>query len=84
MVPVVRCENVLPVKSKFGTNYQPVLTLLRWVARPAELPARLAGNGASSGDTRQEAAKPAAQPSPNVPPPLNKLAQQATADDEEF
>jgi hypothetical protein len=80
MVPVVRCENVLPIKSKFGTNYQPVLSLLRWVARPAELPAHLGlGNGAT------EPAKPAAaQPVSNVPPPLNKLAQQSAADDEEF
>ena len=80
MVPVVRCENVLPIKSKFGTNYQPVLSLLRWVARPAELPAHLAGNGIAS----DGAAKPVAQQAPNVPPPLNKLAQQSAADDEEF
>lgn len=87
MVPVVRCENVLPIKSKFGTNYQPVLTLLRWVARPAELPAHLtpsggAGNGASAnGAAKPEAATP---PTLNVPLPLNKLAQQSAADDEEF
>lgn len=82
MVPVVRCENVLPVKSKFGTNYQPVLTLLRWVARPAELPAHLPlSGGPGNGATKPEAA---AAPAANVPPPLNKLAQQAAADDEEF
>lgn len=77
MVPVVRCDNVLPVKSKFGTNYQPVLTLTKWVPRPAELPAHLGpGNGAD---------KPAAQkaqPSPDVPPPITKLAAQATGDEE--
>jgi hypothetical protein len=83
MVPVVRCDNVLPMKSKFGTNYQPVLTLARWVARPAELPAHLAtasgsGNGTDKPATQQSATRA------DVPPPLNKLAQQTATDDEEF
>lgn len=38
-VPVVTCSNIQPLKSKYGTNYQPTLTISRWVARPAQLPA---------------------------------------------
>jgi hypothetical protein len=37
-VPVVRCEKVLPEKGKFGTNYRPVLKIVKWVARPPGLP----------------------------------------------
>jgi hypothetical protein len=41
-VPVVTCESVLPVKSKFGTNYEPVLKIIKWVDRPEGLPQPLA------------------------------------------
>jgi hypothetical protein len=37
LVPVVMCESVTPVKSKFGTNYQPVLKIVKWVPRPQEM-----------------------------------------------
>jgi hypothetical protein len=37
-VPVVKCEKILPVKSKFGTNYEPVLKIVKWVDRPPGLP----------------------------------------------
>ena len=37
LVPVVTCESVTPVKSKFGTNYQPVLKIIKWVPRPQEM-----------------------------------------------
>jgi hypothetical protein len=37
-VPVVRCERVVPVKSKFGTNYEPVLKIEKWIDRPVGLP----------------------------------------------
>jgi hypothetical protein len=37
-VPVVRCEKILPVKSKYGTNYEPVLKIIKWVDRPEGLP----------------------------------------------
>jgi hypothetical protein len=36
-VPVVRCESITPVKSKFGTNYEPRLRIVKWVDRPAGL-----------------------------------------------
>jgi hypothetical protein len=37
LVPVVTCESVQAVKSKFGTNYQPVLKIVKWVPRPHDL-----------------------------------------------
>jgi len=39
LVPVVTCESVMAVKSKFGTNYQPVLKIVKWVPRPQDMPA---------------------------------------------
>jgi hypothetical protein len=38
-VPVVKCEKIMPVKSKFGTNYEPVFKIIKWIDRPAGLPA---------------------------------------------
>lgn len=37
LVPVVTCESVKAVKSKFGTNYEPVLRITKWVPRPHDL-----------------------------------------------
>jgi len=37
LVPVVTCESVKAVKSKFGTNYEPVLRIVKWVPRPHDL-----------------------------------------------
>jgi hypothetical protein len=42
MVPVVTCEKVFPVKSRQGTNYQPVLKITKWVPRPQAMPATIA------------------------------------------
>lgn len=36
-LPVVKCTAVKPIVSKHGTNYQPVLEIISWVERPAEL-----------------------------------------------
>lgn len=36
-VPVVTCESVQAIKSKFGTNYQPVLKITKWVPKPHEM-----------------------------------------------
>jgi hypothetical protein len=47
LVPVVTCESVQAVKSKFGTNYQPVFKLVKWVPRPHDL-ANAAPSGTSS------------------------------------
>jgi hypothetical protein len=37
-VPIVQCEKVVPVKSKFGTNYEPVFKIMKWIDRPIGLP----------------------------------------------
>jgi hypothetical protein len=34
LVPVVCSEAVLPVKSRHGQNYRPVLRIFKWVERP--------------------------------------------------
>ena len=70
LVPVVKCENVLPVKSKFGTNYQPVLTISKWVPRP---PAMLATINGAPEETAEE----------KVPPPADK-SKPEEANTEEF
>lgn len=36
MLPVVQCMGVTPEVGKHGTNYKPVLSIAKWVARPAE------------------------------------------------
>ncbi len=36
-LPIVKCVTVKPVTSKHGTNYAPVLQIMGWVDRPAEL-----------------------------------------------
>lgn len=36
-LPVVRCAGVLPVTGKHGVNYAPVLEIVAWVDRPAQL-----------------------------------------------
>lgn len=37
MVPVVSCTGTTPMKDKMGTNYRPILSIVKWVPRPAEL-----------------------------------------------
>lgn len=78
MVPVVKCESIVPVKSKFGTNYQPVLKITRWVERPEAMPAGIEtsrNGGASTAST-------------DVPPPVSGAAHgsadTADGDSEEF
>lgn len=58
LVPVVTCETVIPVKAAKGTNYQPVLKIVKWVPRPDAMPST--------------AAKPAA--ATQVPPPVTTTA----------
>lgn len=36
-LPIVKCVSVKPIVNKHGTNYQPVLEIMGWVDRPAEL-----------------------------------------------
>jgi hypothetical protein len=67
LVPVVKCENVLPVKSKFGTNYQPALKIVKWVPRPEAMP-----NGVThTASTIEE----------TVPPPVQQQKAESTAEE---
>lgn len=56
MLPVVQCTGVTPEVGKHGTNYKPVLTIAKWVPRPAEL-----STGASSTPQKQAPAPQVAQ-----------------------
>lgn len=60
LVPVVTCEKVFPVKSRQGTNYQPVLKISKWVPRPQALPAAVAAEPASEVPPPVQPTKPAA------------------------
>jgi hypothetical protein len=77
LVPVVTCESVRPVKSKFGTNYEPVLKIAKWVPRPEALKA-------------DEKPAKAATIEETVPPPMSRVSATArtpepdTGDLEEF
>jgi hypothetical protein len=55
-LPVVKCTAVKPIVSKHGTNYQPVLEILSWVDRPAELTADNTPEPQSSAGQMQRAA----------------------------
>jgi hypothetical protein len=74
LVPVVTCESVQAVKSKFGTNYQPVLKIVKWVPRPQDMPdASTAKSSASAAEFDNE----------DIPlPPPSAARQPATAVDE--
>lgn len=75
-LPVVKCSGVLPITGKHGTNYQPVLEIVAWADRPAEL----AGAPATAAAPATQAAPPpAAAPATHAPPPA---AAPATADAE--
>ena len=50
LVPVVTCESVQAVKSKFGTNYQPVLKITKWVPRPQGMPNQAPATARAPGD----------------------------------
>jgi hypothetical protein len=73
-LPVVRCTSVSPIKSSKSTNFMPMLSIMAWADRPAELVTPLA---AAAPATR--AAPPAAAPATHAPPPA---AAPATADAE--
>lgn len=90
MVPVVTCSNIQPLKSKYGTNYAPTLTITRWVARPAILPGA-PGNPiadtppfpAANGTGRAQTRSPLVE---EVPPPVVPIrpAPQAATEEEPF
>lgn len=71
-LPVVKCSGVQPVTNKHGTNYRPVLEIVSWADRPAEL--------AAPATAATTAPAPAAK-AEHVPPPSAAPAP-ATAEDE--
>jgi hypothetical protein len=75
-LPVISCTGSEAKKDKFGTNYRPILQIVSWVARPADLPNRSPIDpsemrASSAAATAAPAAKAQAQ---HVPPPAAKPA----------
>jgi hypothetical protein len=60
-LPIVRCINVKPITSKHGTNYQPVLSIIGWTERPAEL---------TADQPKAEPSPPPMQKAEPSPPPM--------------
>lgn len=75
LVPVVTCESVQAVKSKFGTNYQPVLKIQKWVPRPQDMP-EPAGAATNGGATASREAGDDDDDEDNIPlPPPSRAAE---------
>ena len=81
-VAVVAATGAEPMKDKYGTNYRPKLEIVKWVARPSELPDASPVEAADiwSGDggapvARQAAShvSPPAAPPPAPPPPAKPV-----------
>jgi hypothetical protein len=69
-LPVVKCAGVLPVTGKHGVNYAPVLEIVAWVDRPAQL-----GEVTAKAVTGPAAAAPVAGPAVHAPPPAQAPVQ---------
>jgi hypothetical protein len=65
-VPVVACTGSEPMKDRYGVNYKPLLELVKWVARPAELPDASPVEPAEIWQGAPATARPQAM---HVPPP---------------
>jgi hypothetical protein len=68
-LPVVRCAGVLPVTGKHGVNYAPVLEIVAWVDRPAQL-GEVTAKAMADPVTQAPATGPAAYAPPPVPAPV--------------
>ena len=68
-LPVVKCAGVLPVTGTHGVNYAPVLEIVAWVDRPAQL-----GEVTAKAASGPAAAAPVAGPSVHAPPPVQVQA----------
>ena len=68
-LPVVRCAGVLPVTGKHGVNYAPVLEIVAWVDRPAQL-----GEVTAKAPVAPVIAELPAGPAVHAPPPAPVLA----------
>lgn len=64
MLPVVQFTGTSEIKSQHGTNYAPNFQIVKWVPRPAELPA-----GAPAATVPQSVAPAAPAPAATLPPP---------------
>lgn len=69
MLPVIQFTGATEVKGKHGSNYSPNFQIVKWVPRPAELPA-----GAPAAAVPQSMAPAAPAPSPSLPPPTPQAA----------
>jgi hypothetical protein len=67
LLPVVTCESVRPVKSKFGTNYEPILKITKWVPRPEAMTA----NGKETVSTIEETVPPPKSATARTPEPAS-------------
>ena len=68
-LPVVKCAGVLPVTGKHGVNYAPVLEIVAWVDRPAQL-----GEVTAKAAASPAAAAPVAGPAVHAQPPVQAHA----------
>jgi len=68
-LPVVRCAGVLPVTGKHGVNYAPVLEIVAWVDRPAQL-GEVTAKAMADPVTQAPATGPAAYAPPPVQAPV--------------
>ena len=73
-LPVVRCTGVLPVTGKHGVNYAPVLAIVAWVDRPAQLGEVASATPAAAAATVAPVSAPAVHTPPPAPPPQPALA----------
>lgn len=73
-VPVFRMTGVKTIKTKNGTNYEPIFVLDKWVPRSAIA----AFNGAGNGNGHAAAVQQAAQPAPMLHPAPVLAASQAS------
>jgi hypothetical protein len=67
LLPVLQFQGATEVKGKHGSNYTPNFAIVKWVPRPAELPAP-----GSAG--AQSVAAPHAASAPALPPPTPQAA----------
>lgn len=63
-LPVVKCEGVLPVTGKHGTNYKPQFEIAAWTDRPAELNGSAPAKVTTPAQTTQAAPPPPPAKSP--------------------
>jgi hypothetical protein len=69
MLPVVQFQGATEVKGKHGSNYSPNFQIVKWVPRPAELPA-----GTPADTVPQSVAPAAPAQAPSLPPPTPQAA----------